>query len=70
MNARKTRKPVRLRLEYGEVILALLADVDGSHGQLPLLAGETVGHRRLTPIERLAVDELRAQVLGAARFRS
>lgn len=62
-------KRVRIPVEYGAVLLELLADLDNTADQLPLFDGEAVGHRRFTPIERLAVDELRAQVDRALRFR-
>ena len=56
-----TKRPVRLSVEYGQAISELLADLDGGP-QLPLLEGEAVGHRRLTPTEKLAVDELHWQI--------
>lgn len=63
------KNTVRIPVEYGAVILELLADLDNHGQQLPLFDTEAVGHRRFTPIERLAVDELRAQVDRALRFR-
>lgn len=63
------KNTVRIPTEYGAILLELLADLDNTARQLPLFDGEAVGHRRFTPIERLAVDELRAQVDRALRFR-
>jgi hypothetical protein len=61
-------KPIRLSVHNAEVIVALLADVDGVDPQLPLLDGELVGHRRLTPLERQAVDNLRFQLSRALQI--
>jgi hypothetical protein len=66
--ARVTKRPIRLTVEHAAVICELLADLDGADGRIPLLEAEHIGHRRFTPLEQLAVDELRYQRDRALRL--